>query len=253
MADKKPRKLAINIHINQGESIGGTWDEKEQRLSLRVLRDGKIVSARKIQLTAYYDRSKKPKILNQLEFRRSSEFTVSHDIAVTRYSQLWAIDTNRRELFGHIANVSGVTVCSTDGSNDYYPVLAIIFGKVFGNPELYAWRRFIEFVQTTPRYDAQHCYGLVVDSEFSLISSLNSRERAIHGHFVLPPNWTLIYATSDSGKEDILNRILAISDKMSTLVLDSIAGREANAKHWLPVTNEEQHQPTFVPVRRADC
>src|ERR1700754_230683 len=157
MTDKKPRKLAINIHINQGESIDGIWDEK-QRLSFRILRDEKVVSAKKIQATTYYERSKKPKVLNQLEFRRSSEFTVNHDNVVTGYSQLWAIDTNRRELFRQIANVSVVTVCSTDGSNDYYPVLAMVFGEVVGNPELYAWRRFIEFAQTTPRYDAQHRY-----------------------------------------------------------------------------------------------
>ena len=248
MNEKKPRQAFINIHIEQGDSIEGIWDENGQALSLKVIRDRKNVSAKKVQLTTLYKRSNKPKILNQLEFSRSSEFTVNHSDSLKQYAQVWAIDTNKKVIFGQIAQVSAVTVCSTDGTEAYFPALAIIFGKTEGNPELYGWRRFIEFVQTTKQYNPEHRYGLVVDSEFSKISGFNSRNMAIHSNFYLPANWVLIYATSDSGKESIFNKLLAESDKASSAVLGLIAGSLSNAKYWPPIIDEEQHQPAFLPL-----
>jgi hypothetical protein len=248
MNEKKPRKAIINIHIEQGDSIERVWDEKRQVLTLKVMRDEKNVSAKKIQFTTFYLRSKKPKILNQLEFNRSSAFTVSHGDSLKQYAQVWAIDTNTKEIFSQTAHVSAVTVCSTDGMEEYFPVLAIIFGKTKENPELYGWRKFIEFVQAANQYSPEHRYGLIVDSEFSKISEFNSRNSPIHGNFYLPPNWILIYATSDSGKESIINKLLAKSDKASSAVLELISGKQSNAKYWQPINNEEQHQPAFFPL-----
>lgn len=252
MNEKKPRKANINIHIMEGDSINGIFNEKDQTFSLTVLRDNKTVSAKKVQLTTFYDRQKKPKILSQIEFRRSSEFTVSHSDSLKRYSQVWAIDTNNKEIFGQNAHVAAATVCSTDGADKYFPVLAIVFGQTKGNPELYGWRKFIELIQITNQYNPADRYGLVVDSEFSKISELNCRNLPIHGNFCLPENWDLIYATSDSGKESILNRILAESDKASTSVLDLISKKQSNAKHWNPIIDEEQHQPSILPLAKSE-
>ena len=252
MNDKKPRKAIVNFHIEQGDSVEGLWDEKKQIFSLRVIRDGKTVSAKQVQLATLYNRSKKPKILNEIYSRRSSEFTVSQSETLQKYAQIWAIDTNQRGIFGEIAHVSAVTVCSTDGSEQYYPVLAIIFGKTKGNPELYGWRKFIEFVQASDLHNAQHRYGLVVDSEYSKIYEFNNRNLPIHGNFYLPDNWDLIYATSDSGKEYIFNKIIAVSDKTSSAVLELISGKESNVKHWAPITDEEQHLPSYLGLLKSN-
>lgn len=248
MKDKKPRKAIVNIHINDGDSIQGEWSQREQKLSMQVFRDGKNISAEKIEYTTLYERTRKPKILNKVEFKRSSEFTVSHSESLRNYNQIWAIDTNKKEIFGQVANVSAVTVCDCNGSEEYYPVLAIIFGLTKDTPELFGWRKFIEFVTLSGCHNPSHRYGLVVDSDFLRIAKINNKELPIHGSFFLPANWTLIYATSDSGKECIFNKILSESDKASSKILDMISGLESNAKHWNAIVDEEQHQPAFLPL-----
>lgn len=252
MSEKKPRIMAIGLHIDEGDSVHGVWSEEAQRMTLRVIRDGKAVSARKVESTTYYERPKKPKILSRQEFSRSRDFTVSAEESVQLFSQLWAIDTNHKEIFGYSANAAVATVCGTDGAGTYYPVLAMVFGEVSGNPELFAWRRFIEFAQGASSYDAGAQYALVVDSELSMIPKLNDQSTPIHGKFYLPKNWKLIYATSDSGKESIFNQLIASSDRAASKVLNLIATKESNVKHWLPVTDEEHHQPswlTFAPPK----
>jgi hypothetical protein len=240
--------MTINVHIEEGDSIEGDWDEKDKAFSIKVYRNRVNISAKNVQVTTFYDRTKKPKILNKIEFERSSRFTVRQSELLKQYEQVWAIDTNMKVLFNQAAHVSAITVCSTDGREDYFPVIAIIFGKTKNNPELYGWRKFIEFVQTSELYNQAHRYALIIDSELSNLPEFNNKKLAIHGGFYLPENWNLIYATSDSGKEYIINKLISTSDKASSLVLKKISDRQSNAKYWNIIDDEEQHQPIFLPL-----
>jgi len=245
--------MIVNVHINDGETIDTNWDPVKQEIVLKVKRGEEVVSARKVELTTQYKRLKKPKILNKMEFSRSSEFTVSASDALKSYSQVWGIDTNKKDLFGHFANASGVTVCSTDGEGVFYPVAGILFGQTKGNPELFGWRNFIEFIVNDEHYDSNSKYGLIVDSELSEIPEMNAGDIAIHGDFYLPSNWKLIYATSDSGKECILNKVISESDKTSTKVLNRLLARESNEKSkdfWAPIMDEENANVGWIFLPR---
>jgi len=250
MTEKKPRKSIVDVHIEEGDSVEGVWDEKRQTLALKVVRGGQNISAKKVQLTTLYERPKKPKFLNQTEFDRSSDFSLDENSILQKYAQVWAIDTNKKEIFDHIANVSAVTACNPNAPLEYQPVLAIIFGLTKNNPELYGWRRFIEFVQSTSQYDPECRYALIVDSELSNISDFNAQKIPVHGPFFLPSNWDLIYATSDSGKEYVFNRLVAEADKVSSEILRLISSKPSNVKYWQHILDEEQHQPCFLQLAK---
>jgi hypothetical protein len=251
MKDKKPRKMALNIHIMAGDSIEGEWSEEQQRLTIKVLRQGNVVSAEKVDVTTFYQRPKKAKVLNQFEFSRSSQVRLGHVEALSRYDNLWAIDTNNRDIFGKSVNVATVTVCSTDSAEIYYPAMAIIFGQTKDNPELFAWRHFIEFVQSRKQYSAQNSHGLIVDSELSQLPAFNARQIPLCGTFVLPTNWHLIYATADSGKEFLANRALASSDTIATQLLDFLSREgEDNAEGWVPVDDVDNYGPAHLFLER---
>ena len=205
-------------------------------------------SAKKIQLTTFYQKPHKPKILNQVDFHKASDFSISYGQMLKQYSQIWAIDTNPRTIFGKVANVSAITVCSTDDDEVYFPVLAIIFGDIDGNPEVFGWRKFIEFVQSTTQFSSEHHYGLVVDSDFGEINSYNERKKPVCGTFYLPENFDLIYATSDRRNESIFNKLLSESDKTSKKVLDLISTKESNSKCWNPVSDVERHPTCYLPL-----
>lgn len=246
MNQSKPRSVRINIHIKDGDSIEGFFSKEKQQIKFKVIRAGEVVSAEKIVLSTTYDRPKGPKILNQQEFKRSSHFTVDNKKILNCYEQVWGVDTNHKDVFCQSANVTAVTVCDTNGSGDYYPVLAIIFGKVECNPELYGWRKFIEFIMMQDGYDPQKRFALIVDSELGDIQFFNAREKSIHMDFFLPDNWDLIYASSDAGKENILNKVIACSDKASSKIIELMSMLEKNKKHWNVIEDERTHQPTYI-------
>jgi hypothetical protein len=44
MDDKKPRIAQVNFYVELGDSIQAEWDEENQRLALKVIREGQNVS-----------------------------------------------------------------------------------------------------------------------------------------------------------------------------------------------------------------
>lgn len=72
----------------------------------------------------------------------------------------------------------------------------------------------------------------------TIIPKMNARSEPIHGKFMLPENFDLIYATADTGKDQIFNKALATSDKLSKAMRLSIQS-ENNAKHFLDRDDEE--------------
>lgn len=249
----KPRNGLVNIHIERGDSLEGVWHQTEQKMTFRVIRGGKVISAKKVNFAIYYMRdSNKPKFLNIVEFQKSSDFTVSHDEVLKQFDHIWAIDTNKKEVFGELANVSAITEADPSGSGDFRATLAIIFGLTKDNPELFGWRNFIEIIMANIKNSSEKKFALIVDSELSKISKFNNRELPLHGDFFLPENWRLIYATSDSGKESIFNRMLIESDKTSSKVISWMSKLEKNVKHWLPITDENTHVPTVIPLNNIE-
>jgi len=249
----KPRTVVVNVHITDGDEIATEWNEKEQKMSIKVLRNNEQISAKKVELSTQYDRKSKPKVLNKIEFNKSSDFTVSTSDALKQYTHAWGIDTNKKDINGLNANVSGITVCSTDGNNDFYPVAALLFGETEGNAELFAWRRFITYIESTLPENFSGKLALIVDSEMSLIPIINERKAPIHGDFYLPSNWKLIYATSDAGKENVLNKILSCSDKKATEILNKISSKAISIdieNAFFPVDNEEKCNITMMQFER---
>ncbi|WP_411879909.1 hypothetical protein [Polaromonas sp. YR568] len=66
--------------------------------------------------------------------------------------------------------------------------------------------------------------ALVTDSDLGLHDAINARTMPLYGEVLLPPNFTLLYASGDTGTE-ATNRILAFCDKQAKATLrDMIAG-----------------------------
>jgi hypothetical protein len=65
--------------------------------------------------------------------------------------------------------------------------------------------------------------GMIVDSDLGNLDSYNTQKMPVCSGQMLPNNVTLIYASSDNKNDSIVNRIIAIADEASSLVLDAIA------------------------------
>ncbi len=248
MKNRKPRTVVTNLYIENGDSVDCIFDKRKQSISLGILRKEKSVRPSNIQLSKLYLRKKKPKVLNRIDFKKPNEFSINDSDAIKLFDQVWAIDTNKKDLFSRVANISAITVCSTDGHEVHYPVLAIVFGETTIHPETFGWRKFIEFVLNLNAYDPAHKYALIVDSELGNINAYNQKRMPICGNFYLPDNFQIIYATADAGKESIFNKLIGQSDKVSASLLETVSKNDNNAKYFMPVEDIENHSVAYVDI-----
>ena len=64
--------------------------------------------------------------------------------------------------------------------------------------------------------------AIVVDSELGALQQYNKREKPLVQDIYLPPGFTLVYASADSGMEFIANQLIRICDKCAGEVLSCI-------------------------------
>lgn len=68
--------------------------------------------------------------------------------------------------------------------------------------------------------------AIVTDSDLGLHDAINARTTPLYGDVLLPPNFTVLYASGDTGTE-ATNRILAFCDKQAKTTLRAMLAGEA--------------------------
>ena len=68
--------------------------------------------------------------------------------------------------------------------------------------------------------------AIVTDSDLGLHDAINARTTPLYGDVLLPPNFTVLYASGDTGTE-ATNRILAFCDKQAKATLRAMLAGEA--------------------------
>lgn len=242
MNGRFPRKARIDIGITDGDSIDLVWDEAGQTFTLAVQRGGAPVRPRSLDLALYYDGLNKRKYSIEVQSPEGRGFTLSPEEVVRRYSQVWVIDTNRRDSFDRTFCVAAMCALNPDGSGTLERIGGHLFGKVDGNPERYGWRRWLQFLH--PMTDPERRYAIIVDSEMGLLKAINDRTEAVHGDYVLPANFDVIYATSNK-PDTILNKAMKAADALSKAMLVTFV-KKRNEAYFDDLGDAEAHVPVFV-------
>ena len=73
-----------------------------------------------------------------------------------------------------------------------------------------------------PGYSSEQKIAIVVDSDLGEIDFYNKRTRPIVPGYFLPKNFSLVYASADSGSENLANHMLKLSDKISNVILQGL-------------------------------
>lgn len=225
---EKSRTIVINTTIEAGDSINFLWSEEQQKLSIDVIREGKSISARSISKTVLYKREKKPKVLNVFTAYSNRDFSFVDEDIIKKYRQVWSVDTNTRPVFGYMLNISGICALDPAGSGNIQEIALLFSGGVEGSAEQYSIASFVNFLNKNNYTDMENKYAIITDTQISRISKFNLREEPLYGDFYLPENFTLIYATSDSGQESYLNQSIRSSDRLSSRAFKRISENQDN-------------------------
>lgn len=148
---------------------------------------------------------------------------------------LVAVDTNTKMVGGRRLSVS--TACFVPGrlANQGNPIAfdplcayAIFDAAPEANPERIGWHLLIRNHILPARLANEERVGVVVDSELSLLPAINSGDRHYYADHPLPPGVVMLYGTSDSGSDTLLNAMIRHCDKYATLMLEQVAARLGN-------------------------
>lgn len=229
---------------------GMYYDPKSGKVAL--LHNGKELIPKKALVEQTYERAKGPKVLNSAVLKPTEMF-VNPNRALEQFDELYAVDTNTRFIDSTAVSVTGVVggkntkiIISNHTSVTYRPLKCLEFHNVKCKLENLGWREVIKAIMRTPQYNERNRIALIVDSDLGMINAYNHREVGILDEFFLPGNFSLIYASADSGKENIANKMLKLADDISTVILNGLKTMHRDNLEVVP--NEQYtHSRTWEP------
>ena len=149
---------------------------------------------------------------------------INPNISLLEFEHVFAIDTNTTFIGNHAISVAAVLHCILRSADNKHATLKYSFQgcleyhNIEGKPENLAWMELCKFISNDSDLK-QKKIGLLVDSDLGNHESFNSRELPIYGTYCLPRNISLVYCSTDGGKENVINRLIAFCDKKANEVL----------------------------------
>lgn len=233
-----------SITMDMGEPMTVNGVKISPTGSIELLKDGIPL----VPINAYhdvsFDRTKGPKTLNKTPLD-PNKLILNPNHALEKFDRIFAIDTNTKTINDESISVSCVVLCklSRDRKNsliaEFLPVHCLEFRNTQGITENTAWRKAIQLITANPSYNANMKFGIIVDSDLGNISSYNNRSKPFYPGLYLPKNIELIYASADTGKEYLANKLISLCDKEATKLLEEIMSNK--------ISNENLHEVNDEP------
>ena len=179
-----------------------------------------------------YDRPKGRKVLFRAPLDVSAP-TINPHAHLLSYSAVVAVDTNMRMIGGEDVAVTAVTQAMFTRSGESTvvnsrPLGAIELRGVNASPEKVGWLAGINLLAQAPGVSDQTPIGILVDAHLQDIDPINARSQGIIGSRMLPPVFTLIYAT-DAVVDSVMNSVIRDCHNDADTVLNLIEAGKAVA------------------------
>lgn len=160
------------------------------------------------------------KVLNQAF---SDINTLDIDRVLTSFDFIYGADTNTIQLnelffsFGVLAKceITEKTDTNFRANISLYHTMESSNCEKVSNIENYFWIYAIKYILDNNSIPIDSKVALVVDSDFSHLEKFNKQEKPIAGDFYLPQNFSLIYASADSGAEYLANKVIRYCDRIA--------------------------------------
>jgi hypothetical protein len=215
-ATKKPRNHISQVNFAELKTI----DEivvNAQTGELKAFFKGHEIQGVSFVRESQYARPKGPKVLTRIASDApSADLNLNRALSV--FDRLFAVDTSYDPHVPSLLTVTCIVMAVVvENSSDrmrfhFAPTNAIEIRGVRGDPERIGWAETVRGLLANPQFARHERVGLIVDAHLDALDDINARKQAIVGDFFLPNNFTLIYASSDAGMENVTNRLIARAD-----------------------------------------
>ena len=229
VSPKKPRNPGLVFTVDKSTKTDGFIIGPDGYLALAY--QGKPIDLSYAAVELTYDRPKGRKVLFQAPLDPKT-VNLDPNAPLLAYDLVYAVDTNTKFLtkFLHGERVS--VVCATQGVRhrrgmqiliERIPFFGIELRNVTGDPERVGWRFFCNAVMESPDYNSHLRIAILVDSSLDSLRDINARSSPVVGDWMLPANFTLLYASTDSATATIGNQLMRTTDSTGTRILQLIA------------------------------
>lgn len=176
--------------------------------------------------TTYERAGKDPKVIHRTPLDPWAP-GVNPNLALERFDLLVGIDTNTAQRGVDTISVGCLVKCEYHDFGEkigvaWEPRQIFEFRNASEPAENLTWRVFIESIAANKQFAGMRAVGIVVDSDFAMLPSYNSRRVPISGDFFLPDRYVLLYASADTGSEFVANRMVARADQVAGALLREI-------------------------------
>jgi hypothetical protein len=187
--------------------------------------------------TYSYNRKKGKKIL--LSGNANGEFIMHTESVLQGYENIFAIDTNTKNINGNKISVAVIVHAYLEEIEEGFILYHTAFRAFeFWNAsipsERLGWYALVGALLANTSL-ADRYTGIIVDSDLDELDEINLHQKCIYNDLMLPENFKLIYASSDSGANGV-NKLIKLCDRRSNEVLEYI--REHSSIENLTLSTE---------------
>lgn len=258
LINKKPRATSIVADFGKPTEIKEIIYDRLERQVHFISHLGKVEPISVICETNY-ERTKGEKVINRSSLP-PNDIRLEPNLQVELYDKIFAVDTNTRTIGGEVVSVTGVVLCEAEDAvtidgiyGKYKPVNCVEFRNAQLNPELTGLRIVIKAIMSNPKFANNMRVCIITDHDLNHLVKYNKNEIPLLENFYLPSNFTLIYGSSDVGKNEYLpNILISVAHDSANEMLESIEKHDVygNSSH-IPI--ERPSYSYFRIWTHKDC
>lgn len=223
----KPRETSLYVDLGTAKPVNGfVLSARTGKVALTY--KGHPLLPWKAETRIGYERPKgfKTAVRARVDPKR---LVASANLALEQYDSVFAVDTNTKLVGGNTISITSVihgkpSSLKIPGKTAIMILerQAIEFRNTSFNPEKVGWYQVITGLQQSPGYSDQIKIGVIVDSDLDNLEAFNKQEQPILKEYYLPRNFILMYASSDTQGDSLLNMLISMADKDAREVLQMV-------------------------------
>ncbi|KYK43853.1 hypothetical protein A1D31_37805 [Bradyrhizobium liaoningense] len=242
---KKRSEAIYGTTVGEVDSITVSYDHRTGEFSF-----GDAMTSVYSEVT--YERSKGPKVLSRIPQSHRDISFESGNALIKNYEFVCAVDTNTRTIRDGLVSVTGIivlrpfvlpTVRELQRGWKLEAPFCLEFLDISEKTENWGWMAAHQILREQGLIGAATRVGMIVDSDLGNLNSYNARKSPVIRGDLLPETVQLIYASSDAGRENIVNRALSTADSASGQCLDAIENG------GVPFNTSNGHPPWYRAYR----
>lgn len=228
--ERKPRESVIWVDFGRPQVLSGMSAPNERGELIFYDEHGQRVEPKRIEVGTAYRRAKGPKIITRAETNPADILLdVNHHLA--SYDWIFAVDTNTKAIGAESVSVTAIVLlrdisfAGPRWSAKVVPQSSLEVRDARVPPERLGWRHLLWVIGQNKLAGR---VAVFVDSELGELAALNKREKELLPGFVVSENVTLIYASTDVGRAELVgNKAVAECDRRAGNTISRIEAGES--------------------------